>query len=1102
MESFWSTEYGQNLLSVETTEMDKLLAADDTTLEELFDEDELLQQCSNKNSALISFLSQPESVRKLVSYITRPWPEQMADITQTLQRRKTDKAQRRAEEHHDTDNDKEDTLSIGEGDEDDDVSLNNHNNNDTQTQTQTQNKETPFSIANDLMSLEQNSDNNESVPSSSPTQPQPQSQDADASQPSSLAQPDEAKQDASQISVQSQTTESESVSKPATDATATMATTDNADDEFDRYDDLKLSDDDNVDEEDTAAADGDDERDIDADDIGSPDIDDEEKDTDFSPGLKKKKSVVDLLMDGPDADYADTESPDRDNNSDASNSPDADIDPELPDLNISGNSSTNRPAPDNSDNDIPPPPPPTLPIEEERLLLFASAAGQERVRLKYPYLASEILNCQIPIILDTMLSQFLPALFDFIFQSPPLNAVLTNYWRSCIVGLVRRNSNVVLAYIKSRAHLLSHLVCHIRDQSMMELVIALGWDPAIEELCELDEVADWMFEEQLVPKLISALSPERSPDEHSAASYTLVDIVAKTSRSTNLVLFHDLASATQIGALMEHMFAGNRSALLESLSVLLALLHHYPNVSAEKQHEVEVDDNDTLPAEDADADAEETEAEKEEKESDLKEEKVAEVDNVPAVVMAVCARLSDFKALLETPPARTLALPFATLSPPLGPVRHKVVDMIVALMRTPSKAVSEQLRSLGLIEICIDLFFAYPWNNLLHGSVEHIIQMVVSGECTILKTALFADCDFLTKILEARRLSGEHREHKKFRLGYMGHITRVSNTIVEFAKHNVQLDAYMQGNAEWLSFIHEELKLENEQLNTQLGGHRPNNGLSNLGSFGVGVGSGNGGGGGGDQSGNGNNGGDAQSANDFTLFTLNDDMDSNSNDEEDEEEEHSSDSDEQEDVDVEQQAQVVLTSQDAFQELTAEMDTAAEIGSAIGSGKEVSAEKKAKDAQFESWLNDEDGWADFDDKQDTKGTKDVDGNDRQKQSPQSQQLSNGNGSAKSHGDVDGGGDDKENNEEQSHPQPQQPQQEQSSVQQQQQPQPTVDDKDFANWDEDPFPDDDVFGAPEAAAAASSTSPDKAKEIVKDIEVVSDAAAEVAVDSAEAVTAAD
>merc|ERR1712129_441174 len=190
-------------------------------------------------------------------------------------------------------------------------------------------------------------------------------------------------------------------------------------------------------------------------------------------------------------------------------------------------------------------------------------------------------------------------LFDFIEQPPPLNAVLTNYWRSCVVGLVRRNASNILTYIQSRENLLSALVQHIRDQSIMELVIALGWDPAIEELKELDEVADWMNNQQLVPKLIATLHPTRSPDEHSAASYTLVDIVAKTSRSTNLVLFHNLASSEQIDALMNHMFAGNRSSLLESLSVLLALLHHYPNVSAEKHqfghHQQQIEQSNDIP---------------------------------------------------------------------------------------------------------------------------------------------------------------------------------------------------------------------------------------------------------------------------------------------------------------------------------------------------------------------------------------------------------------------------------------------------------------------------------------------------------------------------
>merc|ERR1712228_1083047 len=112
-------------------------------------------------------------------------------------------------------------------------------------------------------------------------------------------------------------------------------------------------------------------------------------------------------------------------------------------------------------------------------------------------------------------------------------------------------------------------------------------------------------------------------------------------------------------------------------------------------------------------------------------------------------------------------------------------------------------------------------NNLLHGSVEHIIQMVVSGDCSILKAALFEDCDFLNRILKARELSAQHQEKSGFRLGYMGHITRVSNTIVEFAKRNAQLEGYMEANEDWMKFIGDDLKLENEQLNTQLGGHRP-----------------------------------------------------------------------------------------------------------------------------------------------------------------------------------------------------------------------------------------------------------------------------------------
>lgn len=159
MESFWSTEYGQNLLSVEQTEIDKLLTnSATTTLEELFDEDELLQQCSNKNTQLINFLSRRDNITKLVSYITRPWQEHMQQIKQHLKER---------EEKKQNDDNNQDTNN-------DTTNSNNNNPTDSEQSPLSKNgthsingikeestESTPQSLADALMSLEENNDNDD-----------------------------------------------------------------------------------------------------------------------------------------------------------------------------------------------------------------------------------------------------------------------------------------------------------------------------------------------------------------------------------------------------------------------------------------------------------------------------------------------------------------------------------------------------------------------------------------------------------------------------------------------------------------------------------------------------------------------------------------------------------------------------------------------------------------------------------------------------------------------------------------------------------------------------------------------------------------------------
>lgn len=78
---------------------------------------------------------------------------------------------------------------------------------------------------------------------------------------------------------------------------------------------------------------------------------------------------------------------------------------------------------------------------------------------------------------------------------------------------------------------------------------------------------------------------------------------------------------------------------------------------------------------------------------------------------------------------------FGGLNPPVGPVRMKMVELLVALLRSNYPMVYERIASLRLITECIELFFTFEWNNLLHGLVEHVIQMVLSG-----KTECFS-CD-------------------------------------------------------------------------------------------------------------------------------------------------------------------------------------------------------------------------------------------------------------------------------------------------------------------------------------------------------------------------
>ncbi|GAA98326.1 uncharacterized protein L969DRAFT_98390 [Mixia osmundae IAM 14324] len=96
----------------------------------------------------------------------------------------------------------------------------------------------------------------------------------------------------------------------------------------------------------------------------------------------------------------------------------------------------------------------------------------------------------------------------------------------------------------------------------------------------------------------------------------------------------------------------------------------------------------------------------------------------------------------------------------------------------------------GVLKLMVDLFFTFPWNNLLHNSVYDMLQQIFLSPMDQPHTlrlcmAVFEQADLCTCILQGVELNDEVLRYPKgSRLGYMGHITLIVDDILRlFERH-------------------------------------------------------------------------------------------------------------------------------------------------------------------------------------------------------------------------------------------------------------------------------------------------------------------------------
>ncbi|KAE8728605.1 SIT4 phosphatase-associated family protein isoform 2 [Hibiscus syriacus] len=399
---------------------------------------------------------------------------------------------------------------------------------------------------------------------------------------------------------------------------------------------------------------------------------------------------------------------------------------------------------------------------------------------KFPSIACEIFTCEVDIILKTLVEDegLMNLLFSFLNKNHSHSTQLAGYFSRVVICLLLRKTSSFMQYIKGHQEIVEMLVDLIGITSIMEVLIRLiGADEHM--YTNYMESMQWIENTNILELIVDKFSTTDSTEVHANAAETLCAI----TRFAPPGLAAKITSPNFMGRLFRHALEDSRpkSVLVNSLSVYISLLDPKRlTLGVYRTYNHQVSPGSTISAN-------------------------------PKTVEGMLENLGNLLKLLDISSSEsTLLTTYGKLQPPLGKHRLKIVELISVLLMVGSEAAEKELIQLGSVQRILNLFFEYPYNNFLHHLVENIILSCLESKNVPLVENLLRECNLLGKILEAEKncmlasdpnmptVSAEGRAPPK--MGNIGHLTRISNKLVQLGNSNGEIQAYLQENSEWVDW--------------------------------------------------------------------------------------------------------------------------------------------------------------------------------------------------------------------------------------------------------------------------------------------------------------
>uniref|UniRef100_A0A4W4GLZ6 Protein phosphatase 6, regulatory subunit 3 n=1 Tax=Electrophorus electricus TaxID=8005 RepID=A0A4W4GLZ6_ELEEL len=431
---------------------------------------------------------------------------------------------------------------------------------------------------------------------------------------------------------------------------------------------------------------------------------------------------------------------------------------------------------------------------------------EEKIKYKYPNISCELLTSDVGQINDRLGEDegLLLKLYGFLQSEPPLNPLLASFFSKVLSILIGRKPEQIVEFLRKREDFVDLMIKHIGTSAIMDLLLRML--TCIEPQQLRQDVLNWLNEEKVIQRLVDMVQPCQDEDRHSNASQSLCEIIRLSRDQMFQVqgssepdpLLATLEKYETVEQLLSNIFdkEKNESAIVSVIQILLTLFEtrrpafegHLELCPPGLNH--------------------------------------ASFSVNQSILEAVRPRLKDFHQLLLEPPKKTpLKTTWGLLDPPVGNTRLNVVRLVASLLQTSNHIINQELINLNLLG---DMYFKYIWNNFLHIQVEICTAMVLAMPPTqsdtdinrdedkeqlrenILITHLFQKCRLIQRILDAWSSNEKEQAEGGRRRGYMGHLTRIANSIVhnsDKGPNGTQIQQLISGDERerWESFTSGQL---------------------------------------------------------------------------------------------------------------------------------------------------------------------------------------------------------------------------------------------------------------------------------------------------------